>query len=124
MSFTAAIATRCVSGLIDGEMPDLPGIGPLVEKRELAVVAEANLAADSAADRHHDEPIPLAASGEIQRGGRNIVKDVYYPAGALREFCSDIRNLAKDLNRVGVVLSGGNIDPDALGGLLSNKSSH
>ncbi len=46
------------------------------------------------------------------------------PSGAAAAAAVFARKLAKDLNRVGVVLSGGNIDPDALGGLLSNKSSH
>src|SRR5216683_8199910 len=43
------------------------------------------------------------------------------PSGAAAAAAVFARKLAKDLNRVGVVLSGGNIDPDALGGLLSNK---
>jgi threonine dehydratase len=42
------------------------------------------------------------------------------PSGAAAAAAVFARKLAKDLNRVGVVLSGGNIDPDALGGLLSN----
>src|SRR5216684_1398200 len=46
------------------------------------------------------------------------------PSGAAAAAAVFTRKLAKDLNRVGVVLSGGNIDPDVLGGLLSNKSSH
>ncbi len=42
------------------------------------------------------------------------------PSGAAAAAAVFARKLAKDLNRVGVVLSGGNIDPDALSGLLSN----
>ena len=53
MSYAAAVAERRVFGFIDGEMPDFPGIGSLVEKGEILRVAEANLAADSTADRHH-----------------------------------------------------------------------
>src|SRR5437667_4093018 len=41
------------------------------------------------------------------------------PSGAAAAAAVFARRLAKDLNRVGVVLSGGNIDPDALGRLLS-----
>jgi threo-3-hydroxy-L-aspartate ammonia-lyase len=41
------------------------------------------------------------------------------PSGAAAAAAVFARKLAKDLNRVGVVLSGGNIDPDALGRLLS-----
>src|SRR5450759_4648900 len=87
MSHAAAVAALCVFGFVDGEMPDLPGIGPLVEKGEIFGVAEANLAADSTADRHHDQPVPFAVSGKIQGSSRDIVKDVYHAAGALGEFC-------------------------------------
>ncbi len=41
------------------------------------------------------------------------------PSGAAAAAAVFARKLPKDLNRVGVVLSGGNIDPDALGRLLS-----
>jgi threonine dehydratase len=42
------------------------------------------------------------------------------PSGAAAAAAVLARKLAKDLNRIGVVLSGGNIDPDALGRLLSH----
>jgi threonine dehydratase len=42
------------------------------------------------------------------------------PSGAAAAAAVFARKLAKDFNRVGVVLSGGNIDPDALGRLLSH----
>src|SRR5258706_15661805 len=46
------------------------------------------------------------------------------PSGAAAAAAVFARKLAKDLNRVGVVLSGGNIDPDALGRLLSDQVTH
>jgi threo-3-hydroxy-L-aspartate ammonia-lyase len=42
------------------------------------------------------------------------------PSGAAAAAAVFARKPAKDLNHVGVILSGGNIDPDALGGLLSS----
>jgi threonine dehydratase len=41
------------------------------------------------------------------------------PSGAAAAAAVFARKLSTDLNRVGVVLSGGNVDPDALGQLLS-----
>src|SRR5712691_348842 len=46
------------------------------------------------------------------------------PSGAAAAAAVFAGRVPIDCKRVGVVLSGGNIDPDALGGLLSNKSSH